>query len=71
MDYGGNRNVSLSNLFNALNDDNLVSVEVESVSKVSTPGMHVDWQNLTFVVDRINGIEKHLMEGNTLVDNNL
>nr|GEW01626.1 putative reverse transcriptase domain-containing protein [Tanacetum cinerariifolium] len=57
-----NRNVSHSNSFDALNDDNFVTVEVELVSKASTSGMYVEGQNSTHVVDKINRIEKHLMD---------
>nr|GEY03955.1 zinc finger, CCHC-type [Tanacetum cinerariifolium] len=51
-----------NNSFDALNDDNLVTMEVESVSKASTSGMYVEGQNSTPVVDKINRIEKHLKE---------
>nr|GEZ43098.1 zinc finger, CCHC-type [Tanacetum cinerariifolium] len=65
----GNRTVSLSNSFDALNDDNTVTMKEESVSKASTSGMYVEGQNSTPVVDKINLIEKHLMEGKcVLVD---
>nr|GEW83971.1 hypothetical protein [Tanacetum cinerariifolium] len=65
----GTSTASFSNLFDALNDDNLVIMEVESVSKAFTSGMHVEGQNFTLVIDKINRIEKHLIEGKcVLVD---
>ncbi|GKD78644.1 hypothetical protein Tco_1341265, partial [Tanacetum coccineum] len=59
----GTRIVSLSNSFDALNDDKWVAAKVESISKTSTSGMQVEWQSFTLVVDKINRIEKDLMEG--------
>nr|GEW65603.1 hypothetical protein [Tanacetum cinerariifolium] len=47
----GNRAISLSNSFDALNDDNLVIVEVESVSKASTSGMHMEGDDEVEFVD--------------------
>nr|GEV21380.1 hypothetical protein [Tanacetum cinerariifolium] len=58
------RIVSLSNSFDALNDDKWDIAEVESISKISTSDMRVKWKSFTPVVDKINRIEKELMEGN-------
>ncbi|GJS51427.1 (E)-beta-ocimene synthase, chloroplastic-like protein [Tanacetum coccineum] len=58
-----NHIVSLSNSFDALNDDNLVTMEVESVSKDFKSGMNVEGKSSTPIVDKNNRIEKHLMEG--------
>ncbi|GJV09293.1 hypothetical protein Tco_1346949 [Tanacetum coccineum] len=51
------------NSFDALNDDKWVAAKVESISKTSTSGMQVEEQSFTPVVDKINRIEKDLMEG--------
>ncbi|GJV95270.1 hypothetical protein Tco_1546847 [Tanacetum coccineum] len=58
-----NHTVSVSNWFDALNDDNLVTEEAKSVSKDSTSVIHVVGQSSTPIVDKINRIEKHLMGG--------
>ncbi|GJV33490.1 hypothetical protein Tco_1393890 [Tanacetum coccineum] len=40
-----------------------VTADVESISKASTSGMQMEGQSSTHVVDKINRIEKYLMEG--------
>ncbi|GJZ67881.1 hypothetical protein Tco_0631121, partial [Tanacetum coccineum] len=64
----GNRTVSLSNSFDALNDDSSVPREVELGSKAST-SMHMEGLTYTPIVEKISRIEKHLIEGKcVLVD---
>ncbi|GJS80166.1 retrovirus-related pol polyprotein from transposon TNT 1-94 [Tanacetum coccineum] len=58
----GNRTISLSNSFDALNDDNSVTREVESSSKASTSDMHVEGQTSTHIVEKNSRIKKYLME---------
>nr|GEX12105.1 putative EF-hand domain pair, reverse transcriptase, RNA-dependent DNA polymerase [Tanacetum cinerariifolium] len=58
----GTRTVSLSNSFDALNDDKWVITEVKLVSKDFTPRIQVEGQSYT-PVDKINRIELDLMKG--------
>ncbi|GJW97320.1 geraniol 8-hydroxylase-like protein [Tanacetum coccineum] len=44
-----------------------VSTSVESISKASTSGMHVEGKSSTHIVDKINRIDKHLMDGKCML----
>ncbi|GJR41340.1 hypothetical protein Tco_1217024 [Tanacetum coccineum] len=54
--------VSLSNSFEALNVENPVIKEVATVSKATTYGIHEKGQNSTFIIDKIDNLEKQILE---------
>ncbi|GKC46572.1 kinase-like domain-containing protein, partial [Tanacetum coccineum] len=58
-----NRICSLSNSFEALNVDDMVTVEVESDNKASTSGVQEEGNSSTPLVEMIHRFEKQLMEG--------
>ncbi|GJU13002.1 zinc knuckle CX2CX4HX4C containing protein [Tanacetum coccineum] len=59
---GGNSNFSLSNSFEALNVENVISEEVEMDNKASTSDVQEEGQSSTPLVEMINMFEKQLLE---------
>ncbi|GKE13693.1 chalcone--flavonone isomerase, partial [Tanacetum coccineum] len=65
----GNGIFSLSNSFEALNDDDSVIVEVKSGNKSSTSGVQEDGNSSTHLVEKIHRFEQQLLDGKcVLVD---
>ncbi|GJY74855.1 zinc knuckle CX2CX4HX4C containing protein [Tanacetum coccineum] len=65
----GNGTFSLSNSFKVLNVNDLANVEVELGNKASTSSVKGEGQSATPLVEKINMLEKHIMEGTcVLVD---
>ncbi|GJW71696.1 hypothetical protein Tco_0128613 [Tanacetum coccineum] len=60
---------SLSNSFEALNDENLIIKEVASGSMATTSGTQEEGQSATRIADKINVLKKQILEGKlVLVD---
>ncbi|GKF96454.1 hypothetical protein Tco_0289189, partial [Tanacetum coccineum] len=57
----------ISNSFEVLNVDNPIIEEVTTVSRVTTSGTQEDGQCFAPIVERINVIEKHILEGKILL----
>ncbi|GJS35075.1 zinc knuckle CX2CX4HX4C containing protein [Tanacetum coccineum] len=65
----GNGIFSLSNSFEALNDDDSVTMEVKSGNKSSTSGVQEDGNSSTHLVEKIHRFEQQLLDGKcVLVD---
>nr|GEY32761.1 hypothetical protein CTI12_AA189370 [Tanacetum cinerariifolium] len=65
----GNDNSFLSNSFEALNVENLISEEVETDNKASTSGVEEEGQSSTPLVETFSMFERQLLEGEcVLVD---
>ncbi|GJY55815.1 hypothetical protein Tco_0454930 [Tanacetum coccineum] len=60
---------SLSNSFEALNIDNLITGEVATGSKATTTVTQEEGQSSTPIVEKINVLEKHILEGKLVLVN--
>ncbi|GJW46981.1 hypothetical protein Tco_0078627 [Tanacetum coccineum] len=68
----GNGTFSLNNSFEALNDENSVSEEVETGNKAFTSGVQEEGQSSTPLVEKINMFEKQPLKGEcVLVDDDV